>query len=307
MSFRYTSHHSFYNSLRVCKKKAPQVVHRFMPAFLCMLAICSLFYLASAQPLMAAGAVPKAPEHPVKNLPKPSPDSTPFVVAVPPYPPYTEARDGSPEGFAVDIVKMAAYKADMRVILRKVPESEIMRLLHNGEIDAAFPMYRTPERAAQGIFCDTPVTTSETIAVFTHDLPPWQFDGTIESLAHVRMGIVNGHSYGPMLDKALELGLIHNTTIFSDFTECYMALLADRIDAMPMDTLVAKELVRRHGSRGRLVNLMQIEQAVPLILFGADEKQAELAARFSKGLTAVWQDGTSRRIRGVFIGTYYGE
>ncbi|MFV0422362.1 substrate-binding periplasmic protein [Oleidesulfovibrio sp.] len=275
--------------------------------FCFFLMLCTMVGFGAPETLLAAGAVPKAPEHPVKILPAPSHDSTPFVVAVPPYPPYTEARDGSPEGFAVDIVKMAAYKADMRVILRKVPQSDVLRLLQNGEIDAAFPLYRTPLRAARGTFCDTPVTTSETVAIFTHDMPPWQFDGTIESLAHVRMGIVNGHSYGPMLDRALEQGLIHSLTIFSDFTECYMALLADGIDIMPMDTLMAKELARRHGTSGRLVNLMWIEQVVPLILFGPGKKQTELAARFCNGLTTVWKDGTSRRIRGLFIGTYYGE
>lgn len=263
--------------------------------------------LGSALQAAASGAVPPPPPPPSIKVPLPAKDSIPFVVAVHPYPPYTEARDGSPEGMMVDIVKIAAHRAGMRVILRQEPLDRIPALLRSGEVDAAFPLYRTAQRAELGTFCDTPVTNPETITIFTRRLSPWQFTGSLRSLADTRVGIVRGHSYGPELDKALEQGVLRNVTIFADFTQCYMALLEDRLDIMPMDLLLGRELARRYGTLGSVVQLAVVEQVFPRIVFGPGEKHARMAQQFCSGLDSIRQDGTARRIRGVFIGTYYGE
>lgn len=114
----------------------------------------------------------------------------------------------------------------------------------------SFGWIKNPERVAKWLFSDPVCDTSTVLVVRKSNQPVWS---KLEHLVSYRLGWSRGYSYGEAIDR-----LRPNLQVIEMVNdEVALKRLADgSVDAVPMDPLVAKELIRKLFSAQEAQNLL---------------------------------------------------
>lgn len=176
------------------------------------------------------------------------------VGAWPPYIDFAAANNGAVSKIVLDAFAAAGVSARVKEVSWKAAEERI------GEREAvSFGWIKTPERVARWRYSDA-ICTSTTFLVSRRSAPVrW---ANLADLKGMKVGWSRGYSYGDKFDA-----LRPNLQVFEMPSDeiGLRRLLAGSVDAMPMDSLVAKELLQSKFSKAEAAELyldVRPEQAI---------------------------------------------
>lgn len=158
------------------------------------------------------------------------------------WPPFVRAPD-QPAGSAAEVVRMVLHNMDRDVGFEHFGYAYGYLAIKKGTVPAAFPFFKTRARLDEVLF-SRPLFTVRN-AVY-YNLQFRDFDNEPVDPSTLRVGRVNGYSYGDGLDAALESCPTSDSErcpVFDSETEAVRSLLNDRIDLLPMTDSVAAAIL----------------------------------------------------------------
>ncbi|SIQ13065.1 ABC transporter substrate-binding protein [Aquipseudomonas alcaligenes] len=195
-------------------------------------------------------------------------------------------------GVASRIVKEAFALEGIRVKWEFYPWARALRSAERGKSDGSAVWLRSPERE-QTFFISDPVVESGFYLFHRKDYPlDWQ---QISDLAPLRLGGAIDYDYGQAFQQAERDGLLKVKRLSSEEQGLRM-LLAGRLDAFPMDKVVAFAMLHSQFSREERMRLSYHPLALRsdslhLLLSKQVPGNAERMARFNRGLKALQDSG----------------
>ena len=191
-----------------------------------------------------------------------SPDFEPSVtVYVDDFTPYING-EGEPVGKAAKLLLTVVEYSDLNLNFKYIPYADATALLALNKPAISYPFFKTPERMETFLF-SKPIAKISSHVFYNRQS---QNLATREDLAGLRVGIVDGYSYGILIDSQIEKlradtvdnehGSNSALITFSSDREAIAALIRQEIDALPMaddvmNTNIAKyfkpqsELIRK--------------------------------------------------------------
>ena len=149
------------------------------------------------------------------------------------YPPYIYLEEGPKEekvtGMAFDIVSEAFESQGYRMTVDLMPWSRVLTSAKKGKFDGVLMLFKTEERQTYLMYSQE-VLLPEIVAFFKHKDLPVPFDGSFESIEHLRVSIVDKIWYGEKFDEAIKSGSLTHLRRVSSFEEALTMLEARRTD-----------------------------------------------------------------------------
>ncbi|QND84274.1 Amino acid ABC transporter periplasmic protein [Chromobacterium vaccinii] len=123
------------------------------------------------------------------------------------WPPFHyQGRSGEPDGYAVQLLNLAAGRLGCRLTYRLMPWPRTLQQLRLGQVDAAMQALRTPEREAYACFAPGYSPTIVRLWARSDKAARWpvrQLDD-LGRQGEVLLGVTRGDSYGAQLDRWLQ-------------------------------------------------------------------------------------------------------
>lgn len=178
------------------------------------------------------------------------------IVYVDDFPPYINAK-GEPAGASTKTLDALAEYAGVTLEYRYISYKDATKLMSLGKNVISFPYFKTQEREDKFLFTEAFVNIS--IQIYYNR--QYSDYGNIDDISSLKIGIVNGYSYGEKLDK-----LIQNPIEFDSDEASLNALLNNKIQILPMATGVMNTLLENTFSAQRqlILPIKSIEGAEPL-------------------------------------------
>ncbi|MFC1748099.1 transporter substrate-binding domain-containing protein [Pseudomonadota bacterium] len=212
------------------------------------------------------------------------------------YPPFSIVKkDGTADGFSVELMRAALKAMDRDVTFKVGPWSNVKADLENGRIEALPLVGRTPEREA--IFDFTVPYITLYGAVFVRD----DETGieTVRDLQGRRVGVMHGDNAEEFMRRESLTDQLITTT---SFEEAMRKLANGELDAVVAQRLVGLNLIDK-------LKLNNIKTAIaPLkgfrqdFCFAVTEGNKELLSILNEGLAVIITDGTYQTLRDKWLG-----
>ncbi|MDM7861851.1 transporter substrate-binding domain-containing protein [Alteromonas sp. ASW11-36] len=172
-----------------------------------------------------------------------------ITVYVDDFTPYING-EGEPIGKAAKLLLTVAEYSDLKLNFKYVPYADATALLTLNKRAISYPFFKTPERLETFLF-------SKPIAkISSHVFYNRQSQNLAErkDLTGLRVGIVDGYSYGSLIDSQIETlkiddketGVNSSLSVFSSDREAIAALIRQEIDALPMADDVMNTNIANH-------------------------------------------------------------
>jgi len=220
----------------------------------------------------------------------------PLSIATLEYPPYILNTADGPRGPVVDLVTHSLARMGVTAQISFLPIARGQAELLQGEVDAFFSIKDSPARRRLMLFTPSPLFTQQMV-FFVRSQSAFHFDGTLQSMALARVGVVDKTSYGPRLDLAFKNHLFASVEPVVDHETNFRKLLLGRVDAIPCSRAVGLYYLSKLGMQG------QIESSGPVIdtvasylVFTRKQDFSALAARFDAALKQIKASGEARTI-----------
>lgn len=210
------------------------------------------------------------------------------------FPPLEYATDEiTPEGIAVDIVKAVMHALGYNLTISIYPWTRALHMAQTGAADAIFTAYRNPERERYLDFSEE-VLFPQVVYFYKRRKAPIAFDGDIQSVADLRIGVVSTISYGQIFDQARPALRIDKARTLENTFE---KLLRQRVDLVPSNIYVADYTLKQLNLTDRIVRLpRQIEQVPSYIAFSRKRNLGFLRDQFDAQLAEMKLNGSYDRI-----------
>lgn len=195
-------------------------------------------------------------------------------------------------GVASRIVEEAFALEGIRVRWQFYPWARALQHAESGKSDGSAIWLRSPERE-QAFYVSEPVVDSGYYLFHRKDHPiDWREVGDLEPL---RLGAAIDYDYGPAFQQAEQQGRLQVQRLSSEEQGLRM-LLAKRLDAFPIDKVVAFDLLYSQFSREEREQLSfhpvpLRSDSLHLLLSRKVPGNAERMARFNRGLKALQDSG----------------
>lgn len=222
------------------------------------------------------------------------------------FPPYSELVDGKIQGIDIDIIREAATRAEIDVIIEAYPWKRAMMMLSNGDTDGTFSVFRNEEREAYALFSKHPVHVSD-LAVFMNRSSRKTY-GQLGDLFGQTVFIAAGFSISDDFDEAVRTNKIRPT--YARDTEDGLArllespsgyLISNRVSVLyyarkrgVLDTIRSSPLLVR-ANRGAYLAIPRTKKTTPALQKMLDSIDHELGK--------MWDDGTIDAIIAPYITT----
>lgn len=212
------------------------------------------------------------------------------------YPPYAFEKDGEIKGIAVEIVREAFRRMNQPVTISLHPWAAALGQTENGEADAIFTAFKTPEREKFADYSKE-VLITQSISLFVKGKSNIIFDGDFEKVSQYAFGVVSNISYGGIFDNAVKNGVITKRVI-SDSAEVNMQrLLEGRFDILVSNTFGALDNLQKMDAQDDVKQLKPPIQKVPsYIAFSKKNMLVFVRDRFDRILKEMIKDGSYGRI-----------
>lgn len=168
-------------------------------------------------------------------------------------------EDGDPQGIAVDIVKRIMSSLGHTVNIKVYPWARALDMVRDGEVDAIFTIYKTPEREA---FLDysAEVLIPQIVAFYVKKGSPITFNGDLNALKDKQIGVISTISYGIKFDQMrAQLQLQRVERLEQNFQK----LLSHRIDFLISNIYMADWELQKAQLSDEIVRLPQEVERVP--------------------------------------------
>lgn len=129
---------------------------------------------------------------------------------------YTKAdSDGTIQayGFIPEVLKGVARLSGIEVEFKHIPGwTRLLKAMENNQIDAMFPLFKTPERETYMIFSDNAILAHEINIIVSRKDSDISFSGDLHELDQLICGVIKDYSYGALFDKADYLTRVEDNT-----------------------------------------------------------------------------------------------
>lgn len=204
--------------------------------------------------------------------------------------------DGKPTGMLVELVTEAFRRAGHSVEIKLMPWARCIEEAKIGAVDGVFSSFKLPERE---LFLSFPkeALTTQIIAFFARSNSTVGFDGGLNSVRDVKIGIINGTSYGKKFDAAVKDGALAHIDRANNIDSNLQKLVFARVDLIPSYREVAMEAARRLDLLSKIQEISPPIESVPSYLaFTKVRDLSKLSRAFDTELALMKQDGTYDRI-----------
>ncbi len=200
--------------------------------------------------------------------------------------------NGKQTGMLVDVVKEVFKRTGYSIEITIMPWARCLAEVKSGRIDGIFSVYLTPARQEFLTYADE-VLITQVQAFFVRKDSTISFDGDLDKLSELRIGIINETSYGPRLDAALGKGVFKKVDMANSASTNIQKLLHDRIDVIPSYRHVVLDSARRLGVAESIKELSPAVEAIPSFLaFSNKRDYSKVIAAFNQALRSAKEDGT---------------
>lgn len=120
------------------------------------------------------------------------------------YPPYEMLNsDNKLEGVHIELVKQVAAKLNIHVTFKSLPWNRAIHFMEQGKADAITYIGKTPKRELFAYFCEGNHLSETRNGFFTfkNRFESIDYQGNFSSLAGLRIGSIQGYSYGQEFDN----------------------------------------------------------------------------------------------------------
>lgn len=151
-------------------------------------------------------------------------------------------------GPGADLTREALNKMDMEYEIVVYPWSRIIELIESGEVDMVLDMYYSDERAEYIHFSKSKYGIYRSV-LFCHKNFEFKtnFDGTLESLKDLKIGIVRDYHYGDEFNKAIDDKII-DVYPSNSSEENMKSLMNGRVDVALEEISVGKHILIEFNS-----------------------------------------------------------
>jgi len=212
------------------------------------------------------------------------------------YPPYITNADQKAQGLVVDVVKTAFSRIGQPIQIEFFPIARGQLRLLNGQADAFFSIKKTLEREQTMLFTQKALMTQDYV-FFVRKGAHRRFNGSFDSLADARIGVVSATSYGNRFDTAVQAGTFKNLEPVTSHETNFRKLLAGRIDAVICSRLVGLYyLDLMNGLDDVEIGGPIVETTLSYLVFTKQKDFTALSRQFDQALENMEQDGTLKRL-----------
>jgi polar amino acid transport system substrate-binding protein len=209
------------------------------------------------------------------------------------FPPFAEVKDGKSEGLAVDVLRAAAEKAGIELVLVAVPFAEVQKTLEDGRADAVFPLAINPERAKTFDFSAPLVVTGGALFVRAPDATPEFKSLNGKTVTTPRTGPLAGY-----IEKNYpNVKLI----VTADYDESLKQLMSQQADAAALNFQAGAKIAALLFP-GKVTEPRELFWELPLAVAVPKGKGADVIAKLDSGLKAIRADGTWQKINDRWMG-----
>lgn len=199
-------------------------------------------------------------------------------------------ENGKPTGILVDVVTEAFRRSGQSVKIQLMPWARCLVEARDGKVDGIFSVFRLPEREAFLAYTNVPVITQVEV-LFAHADSDIRFDGNLAKLAHAKIGVILGTSYGPEIDSLLKSGVWHQVTDTNSVESLVAMLSAKRIELAPSYRYVFLDAAKRASAMDKIQELTPPVQSIPSYLaFNKKRDYTKTIAEFDKALVSMKAD-----------------
>ena len=200
--------------------------------------------------------------------------------------------NGKQSGILVDVINEVFRRAGYSVEIMIMPWARCLGEVKEGKIDGIFSVYQTRERQAFLTYAEE-VLITQVQAFFVRKDSAITFDGDLNTLSDIRIGIINQTSYGSRLDSALERGVFKRVALANSASSNILKLLHDRVDVIPSYRHVVLDSARSLGAAGAIKELSPAIEAIPSYLaFSNKRDYTKIIDAFNQALRSMKMDGT---------------
>ncbi|WP_434634155.1 substrate-binding periplasmic protein [Chromobacterium sp. CV08] len=217
------------------------------------------------------------------------------------WPPFHyQGRDGEPDGYAVQLFKLAADKLGCRLVYRLMPWPRTLQQLRLGQVDAAMQALRTPEREAYACFAPGYSPTIVRLWARRDRGAKW----TIRDIADLgrqgplHLGVTRGDSYGAEVDRWLQAPPPNvRIDVGETLAVSMRKLQLGRIDLLLATMSTASRELARLPPQPAIAPLAPTWRAGEgYYAFSRNSVPEPLCQAFARTLQALRQDGTVERL-----------
>jgi polar amino acid transport system substrate-binding protein len=217
------------------------------------------------------------------------PDAANYVFVTLEFPPleYT-GDDGNPQGIAVDMVKRIMSSLGHTVQIKVHPWPKALEMVRNGDADAIFTAYKTPERET---FLDysAEVLVPQIVGFYVKKGSPITFNGDLRTLRTRHIGVVSTISYGPKFDQVRSQLQVERV---ERLEQNFQKLLSDRIDLLISNIHVADWELQKFQLREKIIRLPhEVERMSSYIAFSKQRSLTTLRDQFDQELRKLKGNG----------------
>lgn len=208
------------------------------------------------------------------------------------YPPYEFEEDGELKGFVVDIIHAVFQRMDQPINITLLPWARALQMIADGEADAIFTAYKTPERE---VFADysSEILMPQVISLFVRHDSEISFDGDLAKLSGYSFGAVRGVSYGMIFDQTVQNGVINPPDLAATGEINMEKLLGERFDILVSNKYGALHIQQRMNALDLVRELEpEIESLPSYIAFSKKQNLSAVRDRFDQVLAELKADGT---------------
>ncbi|MBO9426424.1 amino acid ABC transporter substrate-binding protein [Labrenzia sp. R4_1] len=229
--------------------------------------------------------------------------ATPLQLVTLQYPPY-EYQDGDKvDGIVVRLLHHAFEKLGRDIEITVLPWKRAQLMAKKGQVDGIFTVYETPERLKY-LDYSKKVLIPQTVSLWALRETEVAYDGTMESLADVSIGLVLGVSYGEKADRALKSGALKHLEYAPDSAQNIKKLLAGRTSVVIMNRYGALHHLHLQDGFERVKELTPEISSVPsYVAFSKLRNHTALRDQFDQVLETMIASGDYARI----IDDYFAE
>jgi len=208
------------------------------------------------------------------------------------YPPYEFEEDGELKGFVVDIIHAVFQRMDQPINITLLPWARALQMIEDGEADAIFTAYKTPERE---VFADysNEILMPQVISLFVRQDSNITFNDDLAALSDYSFGAVRGVSYGMIFDEAVQNGIINPPDLAATGEINMEKLLSERFDILVSNKYGALYILQKMNALDQVRELKpEVESLPSYIAFSKKRNLSAVRDRFDEMLAELKADGT---------------
>jgi polar amino acid transport system substrate-binding protein len=211
------------------------------------------------------------------------------------YPPYAYQEDGQVKGPAVDVIREVFRMMGKEVAFEVYPWARSLQMFQDGEVDAIFSLFKTPERESFTQY-SRQVLYSQPITLWVPRASRLESPAPLAKLPVLTVGVVHMISYGSAFDEAVRRGALR-TEVSYTAESCISNLLAGRYDAWVSNHFGAIYILRKAGRLEEVRELQPpIQEAPAYVGFSRARDLGALRDAFDHALAQLKGSGKYHQI-----------